>query len=133
MKKNNRYRLYRVLPTVLIALLLFISATYAQWFENGTPVCVTAGDQLSPQIASDSRGETVIAWDGEGVVVQRINAFGDILWDADGVVLMSWKYKAAYPLGRPGRWHDGDLELLARGELRGVHTAAHTVRQIALR
>lgn len=87
MKRNNRYHLYRVLSTVLIALLLFISATYAQWFENGTPVCVTAGNQLSPQIASDSRGETVIAWDGAGVVVQRVNAFGDLLWDADGVLL----------------------------------------------
>ena len=87
MKRNNKYLLLRVLPTVLIALLLFISATYAQWFENGTPVCVTAGDQLSPEIASDSRGETVIAWRGGGVVVQRINAFGDLLWDADGVVL----------------------------------------------
>ena len=87
MKRNNRYYLYRVLPTVLIALLLFISETYARWFENGTPVCVTAGNQLSPLIASDSRGEAVIAWDGAGVVIQRVNAFGDLLWDTDGVVL----------------------------------------------
>ncbi len=88
MKKRNRFRPYIVLPTVLIALLILYSAIYAQWFEDGTPVCVTAGDQLSPQIASVSRGETVIAWrGGGGVVVQRINAFGDLLWDTDGVVL----------------------------------------------
>ena len=85
--RDKKYIFSRVLPTVLIALLLFISATYAQWYENGTPVCVTAGDQLSPEISSDSRGETVIAWRGGGVVIQRINAFGDFLWDTDGVVL----------------------------------------------
>ncbi len=87
MKRSNSFRPFRALLTVLIALLLFISATYAQWFENGTPVCVTAGDQLSPEIACDSRGETVIAWKGGGVVLQRINAFGDLLWDPDGVAL----------------------------------------------
>jgi hypothetical protein len=103
MNRTIRNRLYRVLTTVLIALLLFLSATYAQWFENGTPVCVDSGYQTAPAIASDSRGEAVIAWQGAGVVIQRVNAFGDLLWDPDGVVVCSGNARdyslVADPLG----------------------------------
>jgi hypothetical protein len=84
MKKSTIYLLALL---VLIALFLLISATSAQWLENGVVVNGSAGDQTSPEVVSDLKHGSIIIWRDRGVVAQRINAFGDLLWNPDGVSL----------------------------------------------
>jgi hypothetical protein len=62
------------------------------WTANGVPVCTATGNQTSPIIIGDGSGGAIIAWtDARGInndiYAQRINATGDTLWTADGVVI----------------------------------------------
>ncbi len=89
MKLAPRYRLF----LLLLAPFIVISALHAQWFENGVAVCVSIGDQRAPEVASDSQLGAVVVWEDGGVIGQRINEFGDILWGVDGVKVANGKTK----------------------------------------
>jgi hypothetical protein len=81
----------------LIALTLALSATLpvtaqAAWTLNGVPLCLSANDQNRPIIISDGAGGSIVTWydfrtGNADIYVQRLDAFGNPLWAANGVVL----------------------------------------------
>ncbi|HEY6953260.1 MAG TPA: T9SS type A sorting domain-containing protein [Bacteroidota bacterium] len=63
-----------------------------QWTTDGVAVCTATGSQMMPNLISDGSGGAIIAWtDARGInydiYAQRLNANGDTLWTADGVLL----------------------------------------------
>jgi hypothetical protein len=89
MKMLPRYKLF----LLLLAPFIVISALHAQWFENGIAICISGGDQRAPEVVSDSRLGAIVIWDDGGIIGQRINEFGDILWGEDGVTVASGNTK----------------------------------------
>ncbi len=81
-------RTYRLL-LLLLAPFIVISALHAQWFENGIAICVSLGDQKEPEVVSDSKLGAIVIWRDGGIIGQRINEFGDLLWGPDGVTIGS--------------------------------------------
>jgi hypothetical protein len=81
-----------IIPVALgtLFVLAFLAACVcgearASWKENGIPVCTSKGDQLSVESASDGAGGAIITWYNGGVLAQRVDASGSILWTTDGV------------------------------------------------
>jgi subtilisin-like proprotein convertase family protein len=63
-----------------------------KWTNNGVAVCLAAGSQSWPQLASDLNGGAIIAWEdgrnGTGtndIYAQRIDGNGVAQWTADGI------------------------------------------------
>ncbi len=85
-------------------------AGVAQWTANGLGVCVIAGTQSQPGIASDGAGGAIISWfDGRsflalGIYAQRLNGAGSPAWTANGVSVMS---TTAFGQGVVGAVSDG--------------------------
>lgn len=77
---------YRLL-LLLLAPFIVISALHAQWFENGIAICTSSGDQKAPEVISDTQLGAIVIWEDSGIIGQRINEFGDILWGVDGVTI----------------------------------------------
>ncbi|KPJ58288.1 MAG: hypothetical protein AMJ46_14410 [Latescibacteria bacterium DG_63] len=76
----------------------------ASWQENGNPICTTPPAQIAPVIASDGAGGALIAWEDQSssgknsyVYAQRVDAFGDILWTADGLRICAAAYEQKAP------------------------------------
>ncbi len=65
-----------------------------QWTIDGIPICVAANQQTFPQIVSDEAGGAIITWQGSTVALnaQRVDAGGDTLWAANGIVVCSNPY-----------------------------------------
>jgi hypothetical protein len=67
------------------------AAGAVQWTANGVAFCTASYSQQYPQIISDGAGGAIVTWQDERssprVYAQRANAFGTILWTADGVAL----------------------------------------------
>ncbi len=61
------------------------------WAENGRAVCTANWNQNHPQIALDSRGDLIVAWEdfrsGEDVHVyaQKLSPTGELRWEQNGV------------------------------------------------
>lgn len=61
--------------------------------ERGMPICIAAGGQGHPQVASDGSGGCIVVWHdsrnrpNRDVYAQRISSEGKILWEADGVLI----------------------------------------------
>ena len=85
-------RSYKLLP-LLLAPFIVISALHAQWFVNGIAICISGGDQKAPEVVSDSMLGAIVIWDDGGVIGQRINEFGDILWSEEGVTICNGNTK----------------------------------------
>jgi hypothetical protein len=85
---DRRKKLTTLLLT-LILLFMAVTAIFAQWIENGTAICTSQYDLRSPLIASENRKGAVIVWDDSGYKAQRVNAFGDPLWDPNGISIVS--------------------------------------------
>jgi predicted lipoprotein with Yx(FWY)xxD motif len=63
-----------------------------QWTADGVPLCTAAGEQSSPQVASDGTGGAIVTWqdyrnDNYDIYSQRINISGTVQWASDGVPL----------------------------------------------
>ena len=65
-----------------------------KWTVNGSPVCITKGNQQIPQICSDGSGGAIITWTDFNrtspdydVYVQRVNSTGDVKWDINGTAI----------------------------------------------
>ncbi len=64
----------------------------AQWTANGVGLCVLAGDQLNPAIASDGAGGAIVAWQDNrsaspDIYAQRVTASGVVQWTANGAAI----------------------------------------------
>lgn len=75
---------------VLCSLILIPSSTRAGWQTNGNPICVETGSQIDPQLVPDGEGGMLIVWSdtrfgSQDIFAQRIDAFGNELWDPNGV------------------------------------------------
>ena len=64
------------------------------WGANGVALCTAPGDQFSPCIVSDGAGGAIVAWEDarpspgiEDIYAARINASGNPLWTANGVLV----------------------------------------------
>ena len=72
------------------------------WAANGVPVCKAAGDQILPDIATDSLGGAFITWQDsrtttKKIFAQRLMANGDVAWQADGIVICALNDAALAP------------------------------------
>jgi hypothetical protein len=63
------------------------------WEMNGTAICTATQAQGRPNIASDGAGGAIIVWEdyrsagNESVYAQRVDADGNVLWTADGILV----------------------------------------------
>jgi len=99
MKKN--------LHLILAGLLLLNTLTvFAQWSNNpaaNNAVSVAADNQQSPAIVSDGAGGAIIVWEDQrngsnyDIYAQRLDANGQALWTADGVIICSATGDQNYP------------------------------------
>ncbi len=85
LRKRLRYLIW-------IFALVPVSAAFANWEEDGTPVCTAGQRQYFPQMISDGAGGALIAWGdfrdgGSDIYVQRMSSTGVPQWTADGVAL----------------------------------------------
>jgi hypothetical protein len=104
MKKNYCF----LLVTVCIVLSIAITnVAFSQWTNNtvlNTPICVLSTSEFAPVIVSDGAGGAIIAWEdyrngsqNVDIYAQRVDAFGDTLWHANGVPICSDLNKQSYP------------------------------------
>ena len=61
-----------------------------KWATNGVSLCAAAGNQNTVRICTDGAGGAIVSWsDSRGadmdVYAQRVNAFGQVQWAANGV------------------------------------------------
>lgn len=73
-----------------VTLTLLPGILHAQWVTNGVPICISAGNQQYPAIASDGSGGAIITWSGTGspgICAQRVNFAGVKQWADTGVVI----------------------------------------------
>jgi hypothetical protein len=85
----------RIIRITMIALLTMASLARAAWEENGHVPDVIPGTQSFLDAAPDGAGGMIYTWrnydDGEyHIYAQRIDAWGDALWQAGGVVVCSY-------------------------------------------
>lgn len=78
---------------LLLAPFVVISALHAQWFHDGIALCISGGDQREPEVASDSQLGAIIVWADRGIIGQRVNEFGDVIWGKGGVRIASGDVK----------------------------------------
>ena len=97
-------KLQALLYSFCLALALCITApAAAQWVEDGTEICVHASNQQYCQIISDGAGGAIITWDDsridgyDDIYAQRIDAYGNVLWDANGIVVCGHTGIQIYP------------------------------------
>ncbi|MFH0778560.1 MAG: hypothetical protein V2A71_08020, partial [Candidatus Eisenbacteria bacterium] len=78
-------------PAVFVLLFgaLFSVRAAASWRENGNPVCTARGDQQSVGAVSDGTGGAIVTWYDGGILAQRVDSSGVVLWREGGVVLSS--------------------------------------------
>jgi len=67
------------------------------WDEEGMPVCTDPGAQYQPVITTDGHGGAIIAWYDYrwgtfDVFAQRIDIYGDQVWDWDGMPVFASIY-----------------------------------------
>lgn len=73
------------------------------WNANGNPIANASGDQDGHTFWEDGTGGAILAWhdkrnpDNEDIYMQRIASNGDLLWDADGVLLIGADQKQEQP------------------------------------
>lgn len=63
-----------------------------QWTVNGILISNAAGDQLNPNVVGDGSGGAIIVWQDSSlntsdITSQRVDAGGNIMWTAGGVVV----------------------------------------------
>ncbi len=64
-----------------------------QWDAAGIPICTEVHQQTFARIASDDAGGAIITWEESsrnGLYAQRVNANGDTLWAANGLVICEY-------------------------------------------
>ena len=84
------------MKTILISFLLISFSAIAQWTGSSTvnnPICVFTGNQQDIQMVSDNAGGAILTWTDtrngatKDIYAQRIDANGNLLWNADGIAI----------------------------------------------
>ncbi|MBL0015768.1 MAG: hypothetical protein IPP17_04840 [Bacteroidetes bacterium] len=63
------------------------------WRTGGIPICIAPGEQNRPIMVEDGVGGIILAWADrrngvdDNIYAQRINAWGKVLWQDDGVLV----------------------------------------------
>jgi hypothetical protein len=91
-----------VLALVLCSLVIAVPSIWANWVQDGVPVCTVIGEQRDPTLASDGSGGVIVTWwDNRNgyhdIYAQRVNASGAVQWTADGVALCTATGDQQYP------------------------------------
>jgi hypothetical protein len=81
---------FRTPALVLCVLIVSVTVLWADWIENGIPVCTESGEQTETMIVSDGAGGAIIAWEDtrdfrRDIYAQRIDPTGTALWTEGGV------------------------------------------------
>ncbi|MGC9472406.1 MAG: choice-of-anchor U domain-containing protein [Bacteroidales bacterium] len=76
------------------------------WNENGIPVCSAASDQQMPDIVSDGAGGAIMVWQdlrsgNADIYAQRVNASGEMLWEANGAAACQAAGNQMQPVALP--------------------------------
>ena len=80
-------------PVLVCSIILAAPALTVWWDDDGgVPVCTETADQYRPDIIADGANGAIISWyDARGtnndIYAQRIDAFGNVLWTLNGVVV----------------------------------------------
>jgi len=64
-----------------------------QWDPEGIPICTEVAQQTFAQLVSDDAGGAIITWEEssrDGLYAQHVNAGGDTLWAANGLVIYEY-------------------------------------------
>ncbi|MDH4336910.1 MAG: T9SS type A sorting domain-containing protein [Candidatus Krumholzibacteria bacterium] len=76
----------------------------AYWLANGVAVCTAANYQTYMDITSDGAGGAIITWQDSrtsiseyGVYAQRMNAAGNAVWTANGIVVCNLNLRQRVP------------------------------------
>ncbi|MBD3181393.1 hypothetical protein GF312_03815 [Candidatus Poribacteria bacterium] len=75
-----------------------------QWEPGGVPVCTLPRAQLEFNIAADGEGGALIVWHDYRdetwtpyIYAQRVNKYGEMLWEKDGILVASKDNSQQYP------------------------------------
>ncbi len=77
-------------PTYDIYAQKLNTSGVAQWATNGIPICISANDQLNPNITGDGMGGAIVTWQdfrsatSYDVYAQRVSSSGSVLWTTNG-------------------------------------------------
>jgi hypothetical protein len=83
------------------------SRGFVLWQLNGIPVWPEVEEQLYLRIVSDGSGGAILFWidfrnGGRVLFAQRINPQGIVLWDSDGVSIVSMESSVSYDVAADG-------------------------------
>jgi hypothetical protein len=82
----ERAKVFWVLFSFAVMLAVFqCVSVFASWQDNGTPICLFAGNQGGQKITSDGLGGAIITWADNrrgqlDIYAQRVNSSGGIMW-----------------------------------------------------
>ena len=84
------------MKTILISFILISFSVTSQWNGSSTansPICNFSGNQQDMQMVSDNAGGAILTWTDtrnsttKDIYAQRIDANGNLLWNADGIAI----------------------------------------------
>ncbi len=106
-------------PWLCLILLLFAAPLHAEWEQDGNGICITSASQQYQRIVTDGENGAIVAFiaqesGGYCLYVQRLDAYGNPLWDSNGLKLrpssnLNYPPIAMIPDGAGGAivaWHD---------------------------
>ncbi len=86
MKKSAKTAL-----SVFVFITVIVSAGYADWLPDGTPVCTADGEQENLQVCTDGAGGVIAVWEDvrnyRDIYAQRFDYNGNPVWAADGIMV----------------------------------------------
>jgi len=95
-----------MMKTIIAALLMSSTMSYAQWRHNGVPIVDTIANTstfLLPQCAEDGASGAIVCWrdsrSGQGldIYAQRIDSGGVVQWQTDGVPMCTAPLSQNFP------------------------------------
>ena len=97
-------KLRSALALSLLSLsIIFPVAALAQWYPDGTPVCLSKNSSATDQAVSDGAGGMIVVWadfrngSNYDIYAQRIDANGVVQWTADGAAVCTAANQQQYP------------------------------------
>jgi hypothetical protein len=105
--KKIAHRPIAPVALTMIALSVPVAPAHAQWTDDpaaNTPIVVKPGTQDQVKLAHRADGSTYVSWfdnsgSGFDVYLQRIDADGNRLWNADGVLIADRSYSSTEDYG----------------------------------